>query len=278
MRMSPIDLVRRPLLAGFLVLFLLCAVTTAQDAGRRRRIRDPRLSVEYVHYRPVRYETEKVREPQNERPNQGGLVFAYLKNTSGESVRMRAWHLNRRDDSHYRLGGSIAWDRIHKSTLQPAEMTVPEISGISGDFATDAPFEFALIGANWRSIGGIETTLREDPVGVSFIRVFPDRNQVEVHVRNAADESVRLEGADVIGTTVQATEWTTQELEARGRRSVGCVWPKPCVRGGCFWSSSTASSRRRPSATGSTRWFIRRCCPMSMSCATWAGTRQWTAG
>lgn len=217
MYVSSTERVRTPLLAGVLVVFALGAVAAAQDRSRQRRIRNPRLSVEYVHYRPARYETERVREAQNERPNQGGLVFAYLKSISDEPVRIRSWYLNRRGDSYYRLGGSIAWDRLHKEQLSPGEVTVLEISGVSKDFAADAPFEFALIGGSWRPVGGIETTLHEDPVGVSFIRVWSGMEGLEIHIRNTGDESIRLEGAEVLGASVQAAEWTTRELGAKGQ-------------------------------------------------------------
>ncbi|MHC4518043.1 MAG: hypothetical protein ACYTAS_05610, partial [Planctomycetota bacterium] len=128
-----------------------------------------------------------------------------------------SWYLNRRDDSYYRLGGSIAWDRLHHDRLGPGEMTVLEISGVSADFAADAPFEFALIGGSWRPVGGIETTLREDPIRVSFIRVLPDMNNLAVHLRNTGDESVRLESVEVVGVAVQATDWTTRKLSANGQ-------------------------------------------------------------
>ncbi len=190
------------------------------QASRRPRIRSPKLTVEHIHYRPVRYETEKVRESQNERPNRGGLVFLYLKNTSGESVHLRSWYLNRKGGDFYRLGGSLAWDRLHHSNLAPGQMTVLEISGISEDFAAGAPFEFAFIGRSWRPIGGIEAALEEDPICVSFIRVLPDRRQVEIHIRNRSTRAVDRKNAEIVGKTTENVEWVTEHVPAQGR-SIG---------------------------------------------------------
>jgi hypothetical protein len=205
------------LLAFLFQAILLPVVTEAEGATEDRpRIRNPKLTIEHIHYRPVRYETEKVTEPQNERPNQGGLVFVYVENTSSEPVRLRSWYLNRRGDSFYRLGGSIAWDRLHTEQLGPAETTVLEISGVSEDFAADAPFEFAFIGGNWRPVGGIRTTLRQDPIRMTFIRVLPDMKELEVHIRNQGHTPAQLESLAVVGLQTDSITWTTQRLAGLG--------------------------------------------------------------
>src|SRR5690606_8197838 len=43
-----------------------------------------RLRFEYVHYRPAVWEEEALREKENERPNRGGLIYAYFTNVSPE--------------------------------------------------------------------------------------------------------------------------------------------------------------------------------------------------
>ena len=46
------------------------------------------LRVDYVAYRQAKCEEEKVVEPENERPNQGGLVSVYFTNVSDEPIRL----------------------------------------------------------------------------------------------------------------------------------------------------------------------------------------------
>jgi len=205
----------------FVVFLALLSQTVAtmradEAESRRPRIRNPKLSIEHVHYRPVRYETEKVTEPQNERPNRGGLVFVYVKNTSDEEVRLRSWYLNRKGDSHYRLGGFLAWDRLGRDRLLPGNMTVLEISGVSEDFSAGAPFEFAFIGGNWRPVGGIRTTLNADVVHVTFIRILPGMREIEVHIRNEGRTPVQVNSLEVIGSQADSVAWTTQRLAGPG--------------------------------------------------------------
>ena len=69
------------------LLICFSIISTQATAQRRsREISNPSVSIEYVHYRPVMYETEKVIEIQNERKNEGGLVFVYIKNISNVSI------------------------------------------------------------------------------------------------------------------------------------------------------------------------------------------------
>ena len=70
-----------------LIPLVFLAVSTASFAKNA-------VEIDYVHYRPVFYETEKVIEPVDEQPNVGGLVLVYLRNTSEETVHTRLWSLN----------------------------------------------------------------------------------------------------------------------------------------------------------------------------------------
>jgi hypothetical protein len=198
---------------AFVIHVCIPVVTFAQRYGE---IRNPSVAIEYVHYRPVKYETENVIEKQNERPNRGGLVFIYLKNISNEQVRFRRWYLNRKESIAYRLSGQIAWDRLHHERLDPGQMTVLEISGLSEDFAPEKPFEFAFIGGNWRPSGGIRMTLTKDPVDMTFIRVLPGMKQVQIHLSNSGEKDFQLLSAEVIGMKTERVEWASKSLPAKG--------------------------------------------------------------
>ena len=170
---------RRLTFSSMCVLVFLTIPKQTFAQRRFREIRNPSVSIEYVHYRPVKYERGKVIERQNEKPNKGGLVFLYVKNISNEQIRFRRWYLNRKESITYRLSGDIAWDRIHHERLEPGQTTAMEISGMSEDFSPDKPFEFAFIGGNWRPSGAIKTTLKKDPIDITFIHVLPGMKQVQ---------------------------------------------------------------------------------------------------
>ena len=183
----------------------ICFVMIAGEATAQRRFREipnPSVSIEYVHYRPVSYETEKVIERQNERKNEGGLVFVYLKNISDNKIGFRNWYLNRKESIEFRLSGDIAWDRLHPEKLAPGEMGVLEISGISEDFASDKPFEFAVIDKSWRPAGAIRTTLKRDPIEMTFVRVLPGMKEVQVHISNSGEKDLQILDAEVVGSKV----------------------------------------------------------------------------
>lgn len=96
-------------------------------------------------------------------------------------------------------------------------MTVLEVSGISEDFSADAPFEFAFIGGNWRLAGGARTTLKEDPIHISLVRVPAGMKEIEIHIRNQGQDTVQVKSAQVVCSAIESMEWTTQQLVKRGR-------------------------------------------------------------
>ena len=171
------------------------------------------LRFDYVGYRPARWEQEKVFEPQNERPNRGGLIHVYFTNTSERPVGLRHWRLNGNHDSYYRLGGFLAWDRLLTSTIPPGGMGVLEINGISQDFAPGKPFRLGYIDRSWRPAGSISTELHEDRVQISYIRVLPGMDEVEVHMRNSGDETVTLESVEIVGVETGDVSWASRSLD-----------------------------------------------------------------
>jgi len=182
------------------------------DEAKQGRGKAAPLRFDYVGYRAARWEQEKVMEPQNERPNRGGLANVYFTNVSEKPVSLRFWRLNGEDASYYRLGGFIAWDRLLKGTIAPGEMTVLEIDGISEDFAPGKPFRFGYVGHDWRSKGTVRSVLKEDTAEISYIRVLPGMKEVEIHVRHTGEETIGLESVEIVGVETKNERWRTRKL------------------------------------------------------------------
>jgi len=201
-------------LSVFFSVILVCLVCCEVPAAEKSRssAREA-LRFDYIGYRQARYEEEKVIEPQNERPNVGGLVHVYLTNVSDKPIGLREWRLNGKDASYYRLGGRLAWDRLLTGTIQPGGLGVLEINGVSDDFAPGKPFRFAYTDRSWRSRGSVTTELKEDAVQVSYIRVLPGMNEVEVHVRHTGDGTVDLVSAEIVGLSAKEVQWVSRKLD-----------------------------------------------------------------
>lgn len=174
-----------------------------------------RLRFEYVHYRPAVWEEEALREKENERPNRGGLIYAYFTNVSPEPLRLQYWRFNDRDESWYILGGYASWHRNYRTTLRPGEMGVLEIDGVSEDFARGTDYTLEYIGGDWKPAGKTAGRLEADPVRVSFIRVMPGMRELEVHVRHRGEGPVAFGPLDLVGRGVAATEWRGERVEGR---------------------------------------------------------------
>ena len=100
------------------------------------------ISLEYLHYRPVEYETQKVQENENVHPNKGGLIYAYYKNISKQPITLAHWRWNNFDESVWRLDNLICWDRNYGSRINPGQTSVLEINAISEDFAENNDYNF----------------------------------------------------------------------------------------------------------------------------------------
>ena len=175
-----------------------------------------KLRVEYVGYRTARYETEAVFEPDNERPNRGGLISVYLTNVSKKPVTLAYYRANDKDASHWRLNGFLAWDRIFDKHLEPGEMTVQEINALTPQFAAGAPFRFGYVDRTWRPALRYETTLAEDPVQISLVRVMSGMTEIEVHVRHTEKGHVQLQSVEVHGHDTTRLEWASERLDGPG--------------------------------------------------------------
>ncbi len=208
------------------------AQTQQQGADAKARGAD-RLRFDYVGYRPARYETEFLHEPQNERPNRGGLIYAYFTNTSDKPIRLAFWRANGHDESYWRLGGFLAWDRVYGKVLDPGELGLLEIDAVSEDFAEGEPFSFAYIGRpSWSPVGSVETELRVNPIQITYIRVLPGLGELEVHVRNRGQEKVTLESLEIVGHVVKAVSWVGQTMDGPSRAIARLELEQPLASAG----------------------------------------------
>jgi len=189
---------------------------TAQVGGDAKARASDKLRIEYVHFRPARWETEHVQEFESEHPNRGGLVYVYYTNISDAPLDLRYWRLNGNDESYWRLNHFVAWDRAWHGTLAPGRLGVLEINGITPGFAEGEPFDFSYIDGTWRPVAAFKGILGEDPVQIACIRVLPGLDTIEVHIRYAGETPIAFESLEVVDKPPAAVEWTTQRLEGPG--------------------------------------------------------------
>ena len=114
---------RNALVFACIGLCFFAPAQTAQVGADAAAKNLSKLSVEYVGYRPARYETEHVVELDNSNPNEGGFITAYLRNNTDKPINLRFWRLNGKDESHYRVDMRSIWDRTYHDTLAPGQMT-----------------------------------------------------------------------------------------------------------------------------------------------------------
>ncbi|MCC6152872.1 MAG: hypothetical protein IT367_03895, partial [Candidatus Hydrogenedentes bacterium] len=89
--------------AAFVVVSVNGLAQTAQVGADPNAGITQKLRVEYAHYRPAKWETTKVIEYESEHPNEGGLLYFYITNTSDQPVNLRYWRFNNRDESYWIL-------------------------------------------------------------------------------------------------------------------------------------------------------------------------------
>ncbi len=172
--------------------------------------------VEYVHYRPAKWETEQVVEIERELPNRGGLVYLYVKNTSAADRRIRYWQYQGKDRTHWLQGNLIAWDRTLATHLKPGAMTVIEINGISTDFQAGTDFRFSLVDGTWEPAMRYSGRLQADSVNVSYLRVLPSMDRLEVHLRHEGNGAVEFTDIALEGASVADVTWRGQSVSGPG--------------------------------------------------------------
>jgi hypothetical protein len=200
-------------IALFTALLATTAFAQTAQVGADREARGTdRVIVEHLHYRPAVWETAAVKEYESDHPNEGGLVYAYIRNVSDEPINLRFWRVNGQDESYWRLNHFIAWDRIYDEHLDPGERTVLEINGVTDDFRHGNEFKLHYVESSWRPCLRYETTLTADPVRIGFIRVHPDMKTLDVHMRHAGEGTETVTGVEVMDHEVVNAELWGAEL------------------------------------------------------------------
>jgi hypothetical protein len=205
--------------------------TLRRRRGSRRRTG---LRIDYVRYRQARWEKDNVNELGISRVNQGGSVCVYVTNTTDSGDSLREWRLNNRSSGAYHQDFEVGWDRMLGSgragdprRVEPGCMGVVEICGLSEAFAPGQPFRFRQSLGRGGAGGSIETTLQEDPIQISFIRVMDAMDTIEVHFRNTGDRAAQLKGLIVNGAAPQSVQWAAQVLAAQGNGIARATLARP---------------------------------------------------
>lgn len=185
------------LLLTIFVPFIASAQTAQVGADREARGQE-RVAVEYIHYRPAKWETEAITEFESEHPNEGGLIYAYLRNISADPIDLRFWRVNNNDESYYRLNHFIAWDRVYSKHLEPDQSTVLEINALTDEFKPGERFSLSYVDGDYRPCLHAETMLNPDPVRIAYIRVREDLRTLDVHVRHDGKGEATLTGLEVV--------------------------------------------------------------------------------
>lgn len=206
------------LFAFFVILSAFPATAqTAQVGGDREARGADKAVVEYVHYRPARWNTEDITEFENEFPNEGGLIYVYFRNNQTEkNLDLRYWRANGQDESYWVLNHFVSWHRLYRNNLAPGELGVLEINATSKDFAEGEPLRFSMVDGSWLPAMHFDGTLTPDPVQVCLLRVLPGMKSVEVHIRYTGDDRILFQDITIDGHTVEQVDWRVDRLPGAG--------------------------------------------------------------
>lgn len=190
---------------------------TLQKGGDASARGEESLRFDYISFRAAACEMQHVHEPENERPNQAGLITVYYTNITDEPLQLAYWRANQLDESHWRLGGFLAWDRNSGETLLPGQTGWLEINAVSEEFAPGSPFDFVWVSSDkWVPVGRVKGTLAEDPVQVSYIRLRPGLADLEVHVRFRGQQPIEFSNLQIENHTTTEESWRGQRLQQAG--------------------------------------------------------------
>jgi hypothetical protein len=174
------------------------------------------LRVEYVHYRPAVWEQEQVKEYESDIVNEGGLFHVYCRNVTDKRVDLRFWRFNGQDESYWRLNHFIAWDRAWDKSIEPGEYCVLEINAVTDDFAEGNDADFYWVNRAGSPSAHYAGKLLPDPVRISFVRVLPGLDEVEVHVRYSGDAKLSLGEIGLANHTVRDLDWKGAAMKGAG--------------------------------------------------------------
>jgi len=182
-----------------------------QDSGGGK------LTIEKVVFRPAQWEQEQLREERNERPNSGGLIFVYYKNTSNQAIRLSRFLINHKEQGYYTQSGDVAWTRNYGDKINPGEIKVYEINAVSNLFSEGKDFSLNLIDRRrWSSIAKTSVTLETEPLHISSIIWQEDLKRFTLHLRNNSDKKWDIESLGISGKEVIDINTTAGFIEPYG--------------------------------------------------------------
>lgn len=216
------------------VALLICGVAggqTAQVGPDAAAIGAQKLRVAHVHYRAARWDAVHIKEAESEYANQGGLLYVYLVNDGEKPVNLRFWQYNNHDESYWLLNHFIAWHRLLDSRVEPGAMTVLEINGITRDFRPGTPFSFQLVDDTWEPCLDFKGQLEEEEATISYVRVLPDMQNLEVHLRYSGNGPAWFGNPSLATQKVAEVQWRGQELAGPGNAILRMKPAQPLKKG-----------------------------------------------
>ena len=159
------------------------------------------------------------------------MLSFYVTNISSEPVDVRFWRFNNRDESFWTLNHFVAWHRLYKSNLAPGESTVLEIAATSRDFGPNCPISFNLVDSTWKPCLAYQGALKDDPVAVSFLRVLPGMQDLEVNVRYTGHRPITFTDLAVAGLQTADVAWRGKELKGPGNAIARVKLAQPIAPG-----------------------------------------------
>lgn len=199
-----------------LTLFI-CAVGSiavgqaAQKGASIEPVREPKLRIEHIEYRPASWEKDRVRELEQDTPNRGGLIHFYVTNISDVPREIAFYRLNGKDESHWLLGRFLAWHRWYDRRIEPGKTTVLEVNAVSADFAEGQPLTVEIEDRTWEIVGAGDTVLTPNSVRISSIVMPNNLSELVFHVRYSGTGSIRFTGAEILNHSVERLTWSSTE-------------------------------------------------------------------
>jgi hypothetical protein len=201
------------------VLTVLIVFAAILAGVAQRKIPSPEklpVKVNYISFRPAKWEEKKLIEEVNENRNMGGLVFVYYTNSSDKPVKMREWNLNRYEAGHCRLAGTIAWDRRYTDELQPGETSVQEICGVSEDFQIGKNADFAIIGRDWKPVAYLPGVFEPEKLRVTSMTMDETLTNICIHIRSFISDEISIKSITFEGKKNKELILTAPKIEGNG--------------------------------------------------------------
>lgn len=175
------------------------------------------LKIEKIVFRPAQWEQEHLREERNERPNRGGLVFVYYKNTSDQVIQIARFLINQKEQGYYTQSGEVAWTRHYGDKIHPGETKAYEINAVSDLFSEGKDFSFTLLDRrSWSAIASEKVALEKEQLRITSIIWQEDLRQFTLHLQNDSDKKWDFKKLRISGKKIIDLNTTGKSIEPKG--------------------------------------------------------------